>query len=239
MWPFSHSISIADSGLLEGTADCHSHILPGVDDGHRTMEEAVGTLKAYERFGIREVWLTPHIMEDYPNRTETLRRRFERLFEAYRNASEHCSVTLHLASENMLDPLFLQRLANDDLLPVWDERHLLVETSCYNPPLGLEELLEQIFDKGYIPVLAHPERYQYMTMQDYEELYRKGVKLQLNMLSLVGAYGEEARRKSERLLKRGRYFLSGSDLHRLEAFDKGINIPVGYGIIKELRTLVN
>ena len=90
---------------LEGFADWHCHILPGVDDGVRSMNESLEMLDVYEMAGIKEVWLTPHVMEDVPNTTAMLRARFQDLEKAYSG-----KVRLHLASENMMDNLLLERL---------------------------------------------------------------------------------------------------------------------------------
>ncbi|MCF0173735.1 MAG: capsular biosynthesis protein, partial [Bacteroidales bacterium] len=158
------------------------------------------------------VVLTPHIMEDYPNETSALRLRFEELKAAYNGP-----VTLRLAAENMLDNLFLQRLEANDLL-LWDEGLILVETSYYNPPYAMNEMLSKIMSKGLRPILAHPERYEYMDKADYDELYIKGVRFQLNILSLTGAYGPAAKVKAEMLLKKGYYSYKGTDIHSLRSF---------------------
>lgn len=194
--------------------DWHSHILPGVDDGIKTIEESLEVLRHYDSIGIKEVWLTPHIMEDYPNTTADLQKRFEELNLAWSGKAK-----LHLASENMLDTLFEERLEKRDFLPLGKEgNHLLVETSYFSPPINMEELLENVFSAGYYPMLAHPERYRYMGESDYRRLKEKGVKFQVDFLSTVGGYGETARQKSEWLLKEGLVDLVGSDLHRLETF---------------------
>ena len=220
MWPFSKQESIAGSGILQGYTDWHCHLLPGVDDGARTMEESLHVLSSYEQLGIREVWLTPHVMEDYPNTTEELKSRFRELQAAYSGP-----MTLHLASENMLDHLFEERLQTDDLLPLGpDGRYLLVETSYYNPPYGLHALLQKICKKGYIPVLAHPERYLYMERKDYEQLRQLNISFQLNLPSLVGAYGPDAKRKAEWLLKNNYYRFSGTDTHRLDTWEHIVQI---------------
>lgn len=237
MWLFQKATTLFESDLFSGMTDYHSHILPGVDDGVRTMEQAIEALKTYETLGIKEVWLTPHIMEDCPNRTDVLRERFSKLSETYSRSSERHPITLHLASENMLDPLFAHRLEENDLLPLADGKHLLVETSYYNAPNGLDGLLEQIIQKEYVPVLAHPERYHYMSLTDYRSLYGKGIKLQLNLFSLVGAYGEEVKRKSHSLLKEGLYSLLGSDLHRVGIFKEWANIPIDKSIFRRLSAL--
>lgn len=195
-------------------------MLPGVDDGVRTMAEALEVLEAYGRLGAAELWLTPHIMEDIPNTTEGLRGRFAELQAAYSGP-----VKLHLAAENMLDSLFEQRLEDGDLLPLGSGGdHLLVETSYFGAPAGFHELLGRIRSKGYYPVLAHPERYVYMEEPDYRRLKDEGVKFQLNLPSLTGHYGPLARKKAERLRKAGWYEFEGTDLHRKETLSELIQV---------------
>ena len=211
--------TLAGSGILTGYTDWHCHLLPGVDDGASDIGESLAILREYERCGISRVWLTPHIMEDIPNSTPDLKSAFERLKMEYDGPVE-----LRLASENMLDNLFLERLEADDLLPLGEGgRHLLVETSYFNPPAEMDHLLKRIREKGYIPVLAHPERYVYMDMARYGQLFSEGVLLQLNLFSLVGRYGPAAREKALKLLKNGMYALSGSDTHSLAAFRDSVD----------------
>lgn len=213
MFLFGGKRALSEAGVLRGWTDWHSHILPGVDDGVRTLEESLAVLAWYEEQGVREVWLTPHIMEDVPNETGALRERFAALCAAYSGP-----VGLHLAAEHMLDPLFAERLAARDVLPYGDGPWLLVETSYFNPPMDLDGLLEEIRSRGYRPLLAHPERYVYMQMADYERLAAGGTAFQLNLPSLAGAYGEPVRRKALSLLRAGLYDRCGSDLHRLSHF---------------------
>ncbi|MDE6410119.1 MAG: capsular biosynthesis protein [Muribaculaceae bacterium] len=218
MWPFSKVGKLEDSGMFRGFTDWHSHILPGVDDGIRSMESSLEVLKRYEEAGIKKVWLTPHIMEDYPNTTEGLRNRFEELKAAYKGPVE-----LRLAAENMLDSLFEERLEARDFLPIGEKGdHLLVETSYMNPPYGMDEMLRKAMGAGYYLVLAHPERYRYMDESDYRELKSKGILFQTNFASLVGGYGETARKKAEWLLKERMIDMCGSDLHRLGFFNESI-----------------
>lgn len=214
IWPFKKRIdSLEKSGLMQGLTDWHSHILPGVDDGVPDMETSLATLDAYEKLGVKRVWLTPHIMEDYPNTPESLRKRFAELKEAYKG-----NIELNLAAENMLDALFMERLEARDLLPIGKEgTHLLVETSYLNPPMEFDDMIDEIQSAGYYPVLAHPERYRYMNEADYKDLRRRGVLFQINLLSVVGGYGETARGKAEWFLREGMAELTGSDIHRLSA----------------------
>ena len=211
---FSKKISLRESGIFDGYTDWHSHILPGVDDGIKTTEEALKVLEEYEKLGFKKIWLTPHIMEDYPNETQILRNKFEELCNRWQGNLE-----LRLASENMLDTLFEERLANNDFLPIGEERnHLLIETSYYTPPYGMEEMIEGATKKGYYLILAHPERYRYMDEKDYKKLKEQGLKFQINLLSLAGAYGEQAQKKAVWLWKEDMADYTGTDIHKLEPF---------------------
>ncbi len=192
--------------LFAGLTDYHTHLLPGVDDGVETIEESLRCLEAHERLGFEEVWLTPHIMEDIPNTTDRLRTIFERLRQAYTGP-----IRLRLAAEYMIDPLLSERLEADDLLTIDD--HLLVETSYFDAPKHLRALLARIAEKGYTPLLAHPERYNYMSEPDYHQLKGQGVRFQLNLLSLTGLYGPHAKAKAEKLCAERLYDRIGSDQH--------------------------
>ena len=104
MFGFLRNRTIGETGILHGMTDWHCHIMPGVDDGIRSMEDSLDALSRYELLGISEVWLTPHVMEDVPNATEALKNRFSELCDAYKGA-----LRLHLAAEYMMDSLFERR----------------------------------------------------------------------------------------------------------------------------------
>ena len=212
--------SLLQSGVLQGATDRHCHILYGVDDGAKTLEDALAVLAYDEEIGISEVWCTPHIMEDVPNTTEALKQRFAELQAAYTG-----HVKLHLAAEYMLDTLFEERFNAGDLLTMEDDT-LLVETSTWNPPADMTGTLRKIQKAGYRPLLAHPERYRYLTDAGYERLHKMGIHFQLNLGSLVGYYGETAMRKAHELLEKGWYSEIGSDCHRLATIKEQYNREV-------------
>lgn len=214
MWPFRKQTSLIESGILNGYTDYHSHLLPGVDDGVQTSEASLEALARMEEWGVTTIWLTPHIMEDIPNTTTGLYLKFKELEASYTG-----KIKLHLAAEYMLDNLFEERLRQKDLLLLGESRkHLLVETSYFNPPIDLYGTLEQIKQQGYYPVLAHPERYAYMNGEDYRKLKERGIKLQLNLPSLAGMYGRTVQKKAIYLIKKGMYDISGTDIHALHSF---------------------
>ena len=214
---FSPKRSIADSGVLNGSTDRHSHILYGVDDGIKTLEDSLAVLAFEESLGVKDVWCTPHIMEDVPNTTESLRERFEEFCSHYNG-----SIRLRLAAEYMIDTVFEKRLESGDLLTMEDNM-LLMETSTIAPPYDLKGSLKDTMSAGYRPLFAHPERCRFLEVKDCEELVEVGVRLQLNIASLTGYYGQSTRAKAEILLKKGLYFAYGSDCHRVKTVKEQYN----------------
>ena len=201
--------SLQDSGVLRGTIDCHSHILFGVDDGVATVEESLAVLEYLESLGVKEIWCTPHIMEDVPNTTDFLKERFAQLCSLYNGP-----ITLHLAAEYMLDTIYEARLKDSDLLVMEDDT-VLVETSVVVAPYDLKGMLQEAMSKGYRPMFAHPERCRYLEVTDCKALHESGVRFQLNIASLVGYYGKTAKAIAEALLKESLYSAYGSDCHRM------------------------
>jgi tyrosine-protein phosphatase YwqE len=208
---FTSKISILESGILQGAVDRHSHILYGVDDGISIPEDSLEVLKFQESLGVKEVWCTPHIMEDVPNTTEFLKARFDELKSIYKGP-----IKLNLAAEYMIDTVFEARLEAGDLLTMEDDT-LLMETSTIAPPYDLKGSLRDAMSKGYRPLFAHPERCRFLGVQDCEELVEMGVGFQLNIASLTGYYGQSCRSKAEEILKKGLYSTYGSDCHRVRA----------------------
>lgn len=214
---FGGKKSILDIDVFQGATDCHSHILYGVDDGIKNQEESLKTLDYYEKTGLKTLWLTPHVMEDVPNSPLELKKRFDELKSVYNGGIE-----LRLSTEHMLDNLFDQRFKEGDILPHVGN-NILVETSTWAGPIDFWEKLETIMEGGYFPLLAHPERYNYMDMHDYERLEKMGVRLQLNVPSLLGVYGQKVKAKAEYFLEHDKYICAGTDCHRLRSLEYQFN----------------
>ena len=264
MWWRKDKVLVRESGLLEGFCDCHCHLLPGVDDGVQEMEETMRILEVWEALGVKEVWMTPHIMEDMPNTPEELRRRFETItktegFTVYRLpfTERRGGIKLHLAAEHMMDGPFLRRLEKGNVMPFNvnvndndnlndndngndndnDGRKLLVETSYYTPPMNMGDIMERVMDEGYEPILAHPERYQYMGKEDYKRWKDRGVLLQLNLPALVGAYGSMVKKKAEWLLKENMYDYCGSDTHSIEQVELFLASEISRKIVNKVKSI--
>lgn len=225
---FSNFKSSPVKGVFDGFTDWHCHILPGVDDGVKTIEDSLLILDRYEQIGVENVILTPHIMVDIPNETADLKVTFEELKAAYKG-----KVHLTLAAENMIDNLFYKRLEQGDLLALPGNR-LLVETSYFNPPVDLLGTLVEIRKAGYTPVLAHPERYEYMSARTYENIYDEEVEFQLNLPALLGFYGKGVQLRAEWLLKEDFYYICGTDLHRKSQLTSILEASLKRPVLKKL-----
>lgn len=207
---------ILTSRLLEGMTDIHCHLLPAVDDGAENEEEALQALRLMESVGVQRLFFTPHVMEELTaNRADFLRERFDRF-----RARLSTTIEVRLAAEYMLDPAFAAR--KKEGLLTFDGTHVLVETSYLMPPLGFREILFDLQAEGYRPVLAHPERYRYMSPDDYDWLFEHEIALQLNLMSLAGTYGPSPQRRAEDLLSKSYYTFIGSDCHRRDIYERSL-----------------
>lgn len=193
----------------------HSHLLPGVDDGVSTPEQALACLRQLADWGIRKVITTPHISRDwYPNQANTLRAGQVALQQL---ANENdLPLQIEVAAEYLLDEFFPALLATDDLLSFGAARYVLIELGWVAAPFQLNELLFRIRTRGYVPVLAHPERYGFYNEDQtaLASLREAGCLFQLNWSSLTGRYGERAQNQARLLLKKGWVDFVGSDMHR-------------------------
>ena len=178
--------------------------------------------------------MTPHIMEDIPNEPDALMDRYQDVKASYTGG-----IKLQLAAEHMMDGLFLRRLEENKVMKYNDNENgrLLVETSYYTPPINMAEVIERVKRKGYEPILAHPERYQYMDKNDYIQWKQHGVLLQLNVPSLVGAYGPEVQRKAEWLLKENMYDYCGTDTHSIEQVRMFLNSEISKKTVKMVKEI--
>jgi tyrosine-protein phosphatase YwqE len=218
---FRRKHSIAESGLLRGMTDIHSHFLYGVDDGMLTKQKTFAALDYYEQQGVRGIYFTPHIMENFPNNnSKSLKLQFENLTDEYTG-----NMDLRLSAEYMLDVLFESHLNDAENKPLsLAGDYLLVETSYLNPPLNFLEIVEKIKQKGYYIILAHPERYQYMNISDYKKLKASGfLFFQLNLLSPTGYYGKQVQENAEYLLNNNFYTFTGTDIHNPESHRQAFN----------------
>lgn len=214
MWPFSSTVRFAD---LDFRTDVHSHILPGVDDGFGTCEDSSEALGLLYRAGLRRVILTPHIYPElYPGNTpETVREVFSGVSEVFRSSGMDCRIAgEHMVYEGVEESFSKEKTGSVLRL---SRSSVLIEMSYAFEAANIRSFIFMLNSYGLVPVLAHPERYAYYSrdLKSIRSLIDMDVRLQLNILSLGGFYGDMARTKAELMLGSGLYTYAGTDLHSI------------------------
>lgn len=202
--------------LSKLAVDVHSHFLPGIDDGSKSIDHTLGMLRKMEAFGYKKVITTPHVMNGvYNNTTAGITAKLEEVRKAIKAAG--LELEIEASAEYYFDETLFDRIVSGDLLP-FGGNHLLFEFSFRNEPSQVDQLVFQMSTSGYQPVLAHFERYGYYhgSVEEARRLRDRGVWIQLNLNSLTGHYGPEVKKQGLRLIKEGLVDIAGTDCHRIE-----------------------
>ncbi len=201
------------------TTDLHSHLIPGIDDGVKTLNESIELLQALQELGFKKVITTPHVMHHrYPNKTEEIMKGL--LFVRAELKKHKMSIKVEVAAEYYLDEYFLRLLKQRDIL-TFNNNHVLFEMSYTNKPVNLEAIIYEIKVAGYQPVLAHPERYFFLhnDFAYYKKLKEMGVLFQVNINSFSGYYSKDVKKVAMKIAEEGLIDFLGSDIHKLRHFE--------------------
>lgn len=201
--------------------DLHCHLVPGVDDGVRDLDEALRTIDALRAQGYRGAVVTPHIYGGvFDNTAQGLREAFDKLQQAVDG-----SFGLQLAAEYHANELLLELIERDELLSIklGGERCVLVEFPyLMEAPSGVDALVA-LRSAGYRPILAHVERYRYVQARLdpwLQRLRQIGVLIQCNIGSLAGMYGEGPQALARKLLADSVPDIWSSDVHRPQQVER-------------------
>jgi protein-tyrosine phosphatase len=197
--------------------DMHSHLLPGIDDGVDTLEEAEEIILNLVAMGYRRIITTPHVMSDaYRNTPEGIHQKLQELTAYLREKNIHIPVTA--AAEYYLDELLFKMIETNAHLLTFGDRYLLFETNFITEPFNLKEFIFLATTKGYKLILAHPERYLYLqnNLAKVQDLLDRGVLMQMNISSLTGHYSKPVQQMAFKLIDRGMIHWLGSDCHHLQ-----------------------
>ena len=208
--------------------DMHSHVIPGIDDGSQNLGQSLALIHSFMDMGFRKIITTPHIMADYYRNTpDIINRGLAELREML--ADQNINFEVEAAAEYYLDETFETKLDKGNMLTLTGE-FLLFEISFVNYPQNLLEMIKRIQDKGYKPILAHPERYPYLfdSIERYQSIKETGCYFQLNTIALTGYYGKNSQKIAEELVDHQMIDFIGSDMHHIKhaiALKKSLNLP--------------
>ncbi|MCT4581366.1 MAG: histidinol phosphatase [Flavobacteriales bacterium] len=214
--------------------DIHSHLIPGIDDGAKTMEETIELLKSFQELGYQKVITTPHVMSDYyKNTPEIILSGLKKVREAKIKAQ--LTIEVEAAAEYNLDADFESLIDQGNLL-TFGENYVLFELPFFQEPPMLNDIIWKLQTQGYTPVLAHVERYAFWfdNWEKIQEIKDRGVLFQLNINSLTGHYGPEVKKMAEKLIDNNYINFIGSDCHNMNHFSltqKALTLPYFHKII--------
>lgn len=232
-------IAPADISILN--IDVHSHLIPGIDDGSKTIEETLEMLSHFEDLGYTKVITTPHVMSDYYKNTPEI---ILKGLAGVRNAIAESNLTIEIdaAAEYNLDADFEKIIDSGDIL-TFGENYVLFELPFFQEPPMLNEIIWKLQTKGYQPILAHVERYSFW-FNDWNrvlEIKERGVHFQLNINSLTGHYGPDVKEIAEKLIDHDMIDLVGSDCHNMNHMNltkEALHYPYLHKVIKD-ENLIN
>lgn len=205
--------------LSNYTTDLHSHLIPEIDDGVKTLEESINIITELKNFGYKRLIITPHIMSHrYLNTKNTILSGLEKVQNEI--LKKNIDIKLEAAAEYYFDEYFLELLRKKELL-TFGNNYILFEFSYTTKPIGLEQVAYELLNAGYKPILAHPERYTYYSnnLQLYENLKDLGLLFQINLNSLHNFYGKKPKSAARYLVDNGLVDFIGSDIHSMKYFD--------------------
>ena len=193
--------------------DFHSHILPGIDDGSRSIEQTIRMLKEAKEAGFTKIISTSHYMEGYYESDET--ERIELLNEVQKNIS---GIELYLGNEIYITNNMIDLIQNKQASTINNSKYVLFEFPLSAKSMNDKEVVYRLIENGFVPVIAHPERYSYVqdNPEYIEELAEMGALFQANYGSIIGMYGKKAEKTLKKLLKNDLIRFFGTDSHRID-----------------------
>ena len=219
--------------------DFHSHILPQIDDGSKSYNETIEMLEEAKNAGFEKIISTSHYIEKYYEINE------EQRLQLLKNINFQ-DIKLYLGSEIYVTNEIVQLLKDKKASTINNSRYVLYELPMHSKNMNDKEIIYRIVENGYVPIIAHPERYSYVqeSPEYVEELAQMGPLFQSNYGSIIGMYGEKAKKTVKKLLKQNLIHFLGSDVHRPEQIYpkipkilKKLNKIVSQEKLEELTTL--
>lgn len=219
---------------LEGFVDIHNHILPGIDDGAKTIDDTMNLIHSFSEIGITSFIATPHIMDNYYPNTPHIIQNSLALVKNELKKNNIKNITIEAAAEHMIDANFEHLLEKLEVMPI-KKQYLLIEMSYLQASLNFDDAVQKIRNSQYFPILAHPERYHYLHHTSKYRLYKNtGILFQMNLLSLSTYYGKEISDTAYKLLDKNLIDFVGTDVHNIRQLNALKNIKIKDKILKKL-----
>ena len=188
--------------------DIHSHILYGIDDGSKSLEESIEIINQAIEVGFTEIVLTPHYIEE--SKYQTNNKEKESILKTLKS-----NIKLYLGNEVFVNNNLEELLKKQEISTINKSKYLLIEFPMNQKPKDINNILYELRIKGIIPIIAHPERYDYVEKNPniVKEWIEEGAILQSNYGSIIGIYGSGPQKTIKKLLKKKLIDVLASDVH--------------------------
>lgn len=208
--------------------DCHSHILYGIDDGAKTIDDSIAIIKRLAELGFKEIILTPHYINAFHANNNIKREKITVLKAKLKE--ENIPIDLHLANEVRITSDIIELIKNDEISLL--NNYIFLELPFSNKIHNLERQIYNLQLNNIKVIIVHPERYNYLTKDDYQKLADLDVYFQINYESIIGSYGTKSKKKVKYLLKNNLVSFIGTDIHHSEQLNQKKFIKIKSKIIK-------
>ncbi len=212
--------------------DMHSHILFGVDDGAKTINDSLILVKEEVNRGVSHIILTPHYKKRCGDLAgENVSKNFELLKEAV--VAENLQVKLFLGNEVYIDLDYYETIWSDNYNTLADSNYILIEFSLVNIPKNMPEICYEVGLKGYIPIIAHVERYDilYKNNQLIKDILSEGAHFQVNASSVINKGNKDIYKFTNFLLKNELISFVASDVHNIDS--RGFYLHEAYELVRK------
>lgn len=213
--------------------DFHTHIIPNIDDGSRSIEETFNLIQEAKEAGFEGIVLTSHYIENYyetdvPERDIWVKAISDNL------KNKGIETNLYLGNEIYMSENMMNLLIDGKASTINNSSYVLFEMPLNAEPMNLYDVIYSLQENKLIPVLAHPERYSFIQKEPelVYDLIQKGVLMQANYGSILGKYGEKAEIIVRKFFENNMIHFLGSDVHRQNSIYK--RIPQALEEIKEI-----
>lgn len=194
--------------------DIHCHIIPGVDDGSKDLNNSIRMAKEASKLGYTRIFATPHyISYDLETSKEDLEKRLLILNKVIKD--NNIDIELYSGNEVYISEDIVKQIENEKIYTLGNSKYILIELPMFGKLNNIEAIIDELIYKGYVPIIAHPERYEFVSKDQQEliDLMNIGVLFQINIGSIVGVYGKEAQKRVVKLLKNNMVHFIATDSH--------------------------
>lgn len=225
--------------------DFHTHILPNVDDGSKSVEETFELLKEAKEVGFDAIISTSHYMEEYYEVNSAEREVWIKAISENLD-KQNINLKLYLGNEIYITENIIDLLETGKATTINNTNYVLFEFPLNTKPMNMYDIIYDMLQYKLIPVLAHPERYSFIQKEPeiVYDLIQKGVLMQSNYGSIIGQYGEKAQLIAKKFLENDMIHFLGSDVHkkntiypRIPQVLSELRIIIGEEKLKELTTI--